>query len=331
MCSLTCSDSLRVAAVQHAPVFMNLEHSLEKAAALAEEAANGGAEVIVFPESWLPGYPVWLDYAPKAALWDYAPAKALYHLLVENSLTIPGRHLDQLRLLAQRLGAYLVMGSHERLGGTLYNTMLLIDRNGHDYQIHRKLVPTYTERLVWGRGDGSTLNTLQTEFGPLGGLICWEHWMPLARAAMHARHEVLHIAQWPYVKELHRIASRHYAFEGQCFVIAAGAVLTKTDVLEGVTSLERESGQALELLEAMPGDGDELLLGGGSAVIAPDASYVAGPADAAACIIYATVSPDRINEGHLALDTQGHYSRPDVFDLRVDDRPQSSVLFASET
>jgi nitrilase len=331
MHSQNCTQPFRVAAIQHAPVFMNLEQSLEKAAVLAEEAANQGADVIAFPETWLPGYPVWLDYAPKAALWDHAPAKTLYHLLVENSITIPGRHLGQLLLMAQRYGVYLVMGAHERLGGTLYNTMILIDREGHDFQIHRKLVPTYTERLVWGRGDGSTLSTLPTEYGPVGGLICWEHWMPLTRAAMHARHEVLHIAQWPSVKELHQIASRHYAFEGQCFVVAAGCVLTKAEVIEGVSSLDCDNGEALELLEALPGSGADLLLGGGSAVMAPDANYLAGPEDDKACIIYATVNPQRINEGHLVLDTQGHYSRPDIFDLQVDDRPQSNVYFASES
>ena len=234
-------------------------------------------------------------------------------------------------MMAKKVGAYLVMGTHERLGGTLYNTMLLVDRNGHDLRIHRKLVPTYTERLVWGRGDGSTLNTLQTEFGPLGGLICWEHWMPLARAAMHAKHETLHIAQWPSVKELHQIASRHYAFEGQCFVVAAGCILTKGDVIEGFRSLDCRNSEALELLEALPDSDGKPLLGGGSAIIAPDASYLEGPADDKACIIYATVNLQRINEGHLVLDTQGHYSRPDIFDLRVDDRPQSNVSFASKT
>ena len=310
---------------------MNLEQSLDKAAILAEEAANQGAEVIVFPESWLPGYPVWLDYAPSAALWDHAPAKTLYRLLVENSLAIPGRHFSQLLATAQKLGAYLVIGSHERLGGTLYNTMLLIDRNGQDFQIHRKLVPTYTERLVWGRGDGSTLSTLRTEFGPMGGLICWEHWMPLARAAMQAKHEVLHIAQWPSVKELHQLASRHYAFEGQCFVIAAGCVLTKDEVIEGVSSLAHENGEVLEFLEGLPGSDTQPLLGGGSAVIAPDAGYLAGPAKDQACIIYASIDPRCIDEGHLVLDTQGHYSRPDVFELKVDDRPQSNIVFASQT
>jgi predicted amidohydrolase len=222
------------------------------------------------------------------------------------------------------------MGAHERLDGTLYNTMLTIDRDGQNFQIHRKLIPTYTERLVWGRGDGSTLGVMPSEYGNLGGLICWEHWMPLARATMHAQDETLHIAQWPAVKELYQIASRHYAFEGQCFVLAAGSVLSRGDILEGYHSLAQTEAGALELLEAIPGEDTDLVLRGGSAVIAPDSSYLEGPVFDQSLILYADIDPERISEGHLVLDTQGHYARPDVFHLRVNDLPQSSVSFASE-
>src|SRR5262249_28070286 len=150
--------------------------------------------------------------------------------------TIPGADVVRLSTLARQASVTLVIGAHERVGGTLYNTMLLIACDGR-LVIHRKLMPTYTERLVWGMGDGSTLDVLPTPFGAVGGLICWEHWMPLARAAMHAKRETIHIAQWPAVKDLHLLASRHYAFEGQCFVIAAGAVLTRAEALVGFDSL----------------------------------------------------------------------------------------------
>jgi len=146
----------KVAVIQHAPVFLNLEASLEKACALIEQAAGAGAKIIAFPETWLPGYPVWLDYAPRSAEWDYAPAKALYRLLFENAVAISGPqggpHLEPLLSAAHRTGTYLVMGAHERDGGTLYNTILYISPDGKSFQIHRKLVPTYTERLVWGGG-----------------------------------------------------------------------------------------------------------------------------------------------------------------------------------
>ncbi len=323
-------NELKIAIIQHAPVFLNLEESLKRASALAEQAAGQGADVIVFPETWLPGYPVWLDFAPRAALWDYAPAKALYRLLVENSVAIPGPHFKKLLAIAQKTGAFVVMGLHERLGGTLYNTIVYIARDGKEFQLHRKLVPTYTERLVWGRGDGSTLNVLNTEYGPLGGLVCWEHWMPLARAAMQAKGETIHVAQWPAVKELHQLASRHYAFEGQCFVVAAGCVLSRGEIMQGFNSLGQSDSQALELLESIPGADEDLLLKGGSAVIAPNSSYAKGPVFDEACIIYAEVQLDRITEGHLFLDTQGHYSRPDVFRLEVNDLPQSNVAFKSQ-
>ena len=262
--------TLRVAIVQQAPVFLNLRESVQKARRLVEEASAEGAEVVVFPETWLPGYPVWLDAAPGAALWDHPPAKALYRLLAENALEVPGAELEALLDAAREAGAYLVIGAHERDGGTLYNSLITVDRDGCRCTVHRKLMPTYTERLIWGRGDGSTLTALETDHGILGGLICWEHWMPLARAAMHAKRETIHVAQWPWVRELHHIASRHYAFEGQCFVLAAGSVLSKGDILEGYQSLGVES-EAMGLLEAIPGEPDSWVMRGGSAVIGPEA------------------------------------------------------------
>lgn len=328
----------KVAVIQHAPVFLNLEASLEKACTLVDQAAGGGARVVAFPETWLPGYPVWLDCAPKAGMWDHPPAKALYRLLFENSLIIEyptgGPHLAPLLSVAERTGAYLVIGAHERDGGTLYNTIVYIAPDGKSFQIHRKLIPTYTERLVWGRGDGSTLGVVETDYGNLGGLVCWEHWMPLARAAMHAQRETLHVAQWPAARELHQLASRHYAFEGQCFVLVAGSVLSRGELLDGFHSLgwpqsaaQAPQSMALELLDSIPGADSDLLLNGGSAVIAPDSSYVAGPVVDEPAIVYAEIELGRIAEGHLTLDTQGHYSRPDVFHLEVDTKPQSNVTF----
>jgi predicted amidohydrolase len=296
------TDSFKVAVIQHAPVFLNIEHSLLKARDLVEEAASNGAQVIAFPETWLPGYPVWLDVSPKAALWDYPPAKALYRLLVENAISIPGRHLEMLRSIAQKTGTYVIMGAHEYLGGTLYNTMLFLHRDGQTFQLHRKLVPTYTERLIWGRGDGSTLRVFNTEYGNIGGLICWEHWMPLARAAMHARFETLHVAQ----------------------------VLSRRDVIEGFHSLDLSNNRALEILEEIPGQDDDLIQSGGSAIIGPDAGYLAGPVFKEPSILYAELEPRRITEGHLVIDTSGHYARPDVFHLEVNVRPRSNVTFRSQ-
>jgi predicted amidohydrolase len=153
--------------------------------------------------------------------------------------------------------------------------------------------------------------------------------MPLARAAMHAKHETLHVAQWPSVQELHQLASRHYAFEGQCFVLAAGSVLSRGEIIEGFNSLGRPDNEALELLEAIPGGDDRLVMKGGSAVIAPNADYIKGPVFDEPCIIYAEIQPELVTRGRLLLDTNGHYSRPDVFQLKVNDQPQSNVTFQS--
>jgi len=320
------SKPFQVAIIQAPPVFLNLKESVARAGALIQEAAETGARIIVFPETWLPGYPVWLDHAPKAALWDHVPAQALYRLLVENALELGDQHLAKLRKAAGQTKTTVVMGAHERLGGALYNTIFYLHSDGETLDLHRKLMPTYTERLIWGRGDGSTMPVLETGHGRLGGLICWEHWMPLARAAMHAKGELVHVAQWPAVKELHQIASRHYAFEGQCFVLAAGCVLTRQEILDGFYSLEQAGNPAGELLASIPTETD-LLLTGGSAIIGPDSNYLAGPLFNETGIISAEIDPGRVVEGHLVMDTAGHYSRPDVFRLTVDQRPQIGVSF----
>ena len=316
----------KAAIIQHPPVFLNLAQSVAKACDLIAQAAAQGAQLIAFPETWLPGYPIWLDEAPQAAVWGHAPASALYQILVDNSLALPGPELAQLQTATQRAKAYVVMGAHERAGGTLYNTTLYLAPDG-TYRTHRKLMPTYTERLVWGQGDGSTLNTLDTEYGVLGGLICWEHWMPLARAAMHAKHEAIHVAQWPGVHDLHQVASRHYAFEGQCFVLAAGTALTRGDVLAGFDSLGLAQSEARALLESIPGDEREWLQRGGSAIIAPNAKYLAGPLFDTTGILCAELDPTLIARGHLVMDTMGHYARPDVFQLTVNEQPHVNVTF----
>jgi nitrilase len=316
----------RVALVQESPVFLNLAATVERAVERIAEAAAEGAAVVVFPETWLPGYPVWIDSAPEAALWDHRPAKVLYRLLRANSPEIPGPEFDALRRAAGKAGVTVVIGLHEKRGGSLYNTILMLAADGERWKIHRKLVPTYTERLLWGQGDGSTLEALQTEHGTVGALVCWEHWMPLARAVMHAQGEILHVAQWPWVRDLHLLCSRQYAFEGQCFVAASGCSMTRGQMLAGFDSLDSGEQEARDLLESIPGDADTPMLRGGSALIAPDTEIVAGPGIDSADTVIGTVEPDRVEEGRMYLDTDGHYSRPDVFLLQVDTDPRANVM-----
>ena len=314
---------MRIALTQAPPVFLNLEATVDRAGNLVREASDGRADLVVFPETWLPGYPVWLDEAPGAALWDHGPAKALFRHLRSQCPRLDGPEVHRLKEIAASTGCFIVMGLHEKDAGTIYNSLLFISPRGAQV-LHRKLVPTYTERLLWGRGDGSGLVSLETEWGPVGGLVCWEHWMPLARAAMHATGEYLHVAQWPWVKEMHQVASRQYAFEGRCFVAASGCVMSRGEVLEGAASAGAPAA-AIALLESIPGDDQRLLLRGGGAVIGPDGGYLAGPQMEDARMMMVDLDDAMIEEQRMTLDSDGHYSRPDVFTLHVNRARQRNV------
>lgn len=300
-----------VAAVQASPAYLDLQQSLDKTLDLIAQAARRGAKVVVFPETWLPGYPAWLDCCSDVALWDYPPTKKVFSRLVENSLVIPGPDTSKLAQAAAEHSVTLVIGAHERVlrgpgRGTLYNVLLTFGSDGSLLRSHRKIVPTFTERMIWGAGDGSSLGAVDTESGRIGGLICWEHWMPLARQALHESTEDIHIAAWPQVKELNLIASRHYAFEGRCFVVASGAIMTASQLPE-----ELERAPALKLKP------DSFVLNGGSAIIGPDGGLLAGPLFGEEAILTAEVDRSRIAEESLTLDVTGHYSRPDIFDFRL--------------
>ncbi|HYS05207.1 MAG TPA: carbon-nitrogen hydrolase family protein [Candidatus Dormibacteraeota bacterium] len=298
---------VRVAIAQAAPVFLDLDRSVEKAVRLIEEAARKGARLVAFGESWLPGYPAWLDLCPGAAFWDHPPAKRAYARLVENSAVIPGPVTDRLGAAAREQGVVVVIGVHERVvsgpgHGTLYNTNLVVGSDGTLLSRHRKLVPTHAERLVWGQGDGSGLEAVATSAGRVGTLICWEHWMPLARQAMHESAEEIHVANWPTVRDMYQVASRHYAFEGRCFVLAAGLITEARDLPAD-----------LELPPEMKGKPDTLVCAGGSCIIGPDGALVAGPVFDREEILVADLDLGTIPGESMALDVTGHYNRPDVF------------------
>src|SRR6185436_2764183 len=221
---------VKVAAVQAAPVYLDLARSVEKAIGLISDAATAGAQLIVFPETWLPGYPAWLDTCRDVALWNSEPVKAVFGRHAAESVDVNGPGGAALARIAKDVSATLVIGVVERVAsgpgnGTLFNSLLTYGADGHLLNHHRKLMPTYTERLVWGRGDTEGLRAVDVGGARVGGLICWEHWMPLARQAMHESGEDIHVAVWPTVHDMHVIASRQYAFEGRCYVIAAGSLM----------------------------------------------------------------------------------------------------------
>ncbi len=211
---------------------------------------------------------------------------------------------------AADLGVTIVVGVVEKVSegpgrGTLYNSLLTYGHDGTLLNHHRKLVPTYTERLVWGSGDAVGLRAVSTPVGRVGGLVCWEHWMPLARQTLHESGEDIHVAVWPMVKEMHQVACRHYAFEGRCFVVAAGALMR-------ATGLPAE----LELRTDVP-DPKQWLLRGGSAIIGPDGSYVVPPCFDAPAVIVADLDLGRVREESMTLDVGGHYHRPDCFSFEA--------------
>ncbi|APE28480.1 carbon-nitrogen hydrolase family protein [Aurantiacibacter gangjinensis] len=311
---------LNVAICQAAPVPLAVSDGIDKAVRLATEAVEGGAQLVAFGETFLGGYPLWLDEAPGAALWDHPGTRAMHRILLEQAVVPGDERLLPLQELCDRTGAVISIGAHERVRQSLYNNQMTF-RPGLPVLDHRKLVPTHGERLIWMRGDGSTLGVHQAVWGSVGSLICWEHWMPLARAAMHNLGESVHVACWPTVRESYAIASRHYAIEGRCFVLAAGLVQTKADVFDGLERLGENSGAAKELVEAIEAD---VLNRGGSLIAAPDASVIAQAGEDEETLL-AELDLSARDEGLTSLDTDGHYSRPDVFELSVDTRAKDGV------
>jgi nitrilase len=297
---------VRVAAVQAAPAFLDLEGSLGVLERWTRQAAAEGAAIVAFPETWLPGYPAWIDSSPEAALWGHAGARALHARLLENAVVVPSAATARMGALARELGIALVVGVQERAGKTLYNALLFFGDDGDLRNHHRKLVPTYTERLVWGQGDGHGLRAVDASGAKLGGLICWEHWMPLARQAMHDTGEEIHVAAWPGVHEMHLVASRHYAFEGRCFVIAAGSILR-------VDQMPAE----LPVAEKYARNPQGLMIPGGSAIIGPGGKVLAGPVFDVETVVVADCDLTEVAKESQTLDVSGHYSRPDVLELTV--------------
>jgi nitrilase len=301
------SKRVRVAIAQSAPIYLDKRASLAKALDLVQQAAKRDAQLVAFGETWLPGYPAWLDVCPGAALWENTSAKEVFAKLRNNSITVPGEEVNALSEAARDLKIAIVMGASERIdagpgNGTLYNSLLTISEDGQLRNHHRKLVPTYTERLVWGNGDGRGLEAVSTSAGRIGGLICWEHWMPLARMAMHNSGEHIHVAVWPTVHELHQLASRHYAFEGRCFVMTVGLMMPASDVPQ-------------ELPRGVPlsSDDEQWIERGGSAIIGPDSHYIVQPAFNREELIVADLDFKEIDREAMTLDVSGHYARPDLF------------------
>jgi predicted amidohydrolase len=300
---------MTVAVAQATPVVLDLTGCIAKACAWIRDAGRHGARLVAFPETWIPTYPLWCD-AGTLGKWGHGPSKKIHARLLRNSLAMPSKELHELCRAAREANCAVVMGANEAgPTGTIYNALVFISEKGEVLGRRRKLVPTFGERLVWGYGDAADLAAYDMGGARVGGMICWEHWMPLPRHVLHAEGEQIHVAAWPHARELHQLPSRHYAFEGRAFVLAAATYIPKSAL---PADLELASDFA---------DAPDVLLTGGSAIIAPDASYVVEPVYDREELLVAEVDLDRIAEEKQLLDVAGHYARPDLFELRVNRAP----------
>jgi nitrilase len=301
-----------VAAVQATPVFLDREATADKACALIKDAAGLGAELIVFPESFVPAYPDWVWRTPAWA--DVEFVKRFY----ANAVTVPGPTLQRIGEAAAEGSAYVVIGVTEIGGGTLYNTLVYLGPDGRLLQRHRKLMPTGGERTVWGMGDGSELGVVRTPFGVLGGLLCWENYMPLARAAIYAQHCDIYLAPTWDNSDTWVATLRHIAKEGRQFVIGVAPLLRGSDVPE-------------DLRGTLYGLEEDWMSRGHTTIVAPGGEVLAGPVLDREEIVCAVLDITAVREQKRMFDPVGHYARPDVFTLHVDTRAKSPVVFDGNT
>ncbi len=314
---------IKAACVQAAPVFLDLDASIDKAADLTAEAAKAGAKLVAFPETWLPGYPWWI--------WTGAPAEGVgflpeYHA---NSMELSSPQMKRLQQISHDNAITMVMGYSERSGGSRYMSQVIIGEDGTILLNRRKLKPTHVERTMFGEGDGSDLQVIDSDFGRLGALNCWEHVQPLAKMAMYAQHEEIHIAAWPSFctyrdlayalgPEVNNAASQIYAVEGSCYVLAPCAIVSQ-EMFDRIAGDSAEKAYLLNPQTSKPG-------GGFAQIFGPDGRPLCEPLpEDQEGILYADLDPAMLAIAKGAADPAGHYSRPDVLKLVVN-REKRSVM-----
>jgi nitrilase len=303
---------VKTAVIQAAPILFDRDATVEKACRLTAEAAAQGAQLILFPEAFIPAYPRGLSFG--TVVGSRSPEGRLtWERYWANAVDVPGPATDRLGQAARAANAYLAIGVIERdtqfSRGTLYCTLLYFGPDGRLLGKHRKLKPTAAERLIWGEGDGSTLTVLDTPLGKLGGLICWENYMPLARMALYSKGVELYLAPTADSRDSWQATLRHIALEGRCFVLGCNQFVTKSMYpadLPGIADLADHPG---------------IMCRGGSAIVSPLGEVLAGPLFDAEGILYADLDLADVARSKLDFDVVGHYARPDVFQLVVDERP----------
>lgn len=307
----------KIAISQKPPALLDLEETYERALAIVAEAAQEGARLVVFPEAFLPGYPTWIWRLRPGG--DGQTAGRIHSELRRNAIDVAAGGLDRLCDAAARHGVVVVMGLNEIdssfSGSTLFNTVAVIGPNGKILNIHRKLMPTNPERMVWGFGDANGLRVVDTPVGRIGCLICWENYMPLARFALYSQNIDMHIAPtWDH-GEPWLSSMRHIAKEGGCWVLSTATAMKGADIPDSFP----ERGALFK--------DDEWINPGDAVVISPSGSVAAGPLHEDQSILYAVIDPEAARNARRSLDVAGHYGRPDLFRLEIDRRRQEPAHF----
>jgi nitrilase len=294
---------VKVACVQAEPVAFEREATIDKLEKLVAEVAGAGARLALFPETFIPVYPSnrWVRYLAGWSGDDSGDARDVYARLAQQSVTIPGPDSDRLAEIARTHGVWLAVGANELERGTIYNSLLVYSPAGELALHHRKLMPTNHERLVWGLGDGKGLEAVATDLGKVGGLICWENLMPLARAALYQDGVEIYLAPTADDSEDWHDSMKHIARESRAFVLSCCVFQRASSYPEDVHLAE----------------GDEIVGGGGSAIFGPDGRYLAGPLWNEEGILYAELDPQQLYRARQRFDPAGHYSRPDLLRLEI--------------
>jgi nitrilase len=302
---------VRVAVVQAAPVSFDLDRTLARVRDLTAEAAGRGARLVLFPEAFVSAYPRGMSFG--AVVGSRTPeGREWFRRYWASSVDVPGPATDALGEAARAHGVHLAIGVIERDGGTLYCTVCFFAPDGALLGTHRKLMPTASERLVWGQGDGSTMPVFDTPLGRLGAVICWENYMPLLRAAMYAKGIQLYLAPTADARERWVASMRHIALEGRCFVLSANQHTRRRDY-------------PADYPGEVGGDPDAIISRGGSCIVDPNGELLAGPAWDEDAILVADLDLAETVRGKFDFDPVGHYARPDVFRLVVDERAKRVV------